>query len=203
MPRSSPYQPLIFRLLHGIHGSLVLGSAVTGFWLYNTWDYRWGRVPLPDAETKWLDIHHHIGEVLTPLVLIFLFYSVFVGRRRLISLKSLKSFLSLSQSSGWRVLHRLINTGLLGLLILSMVSSRLMGGASTLLEGKWSDVWYNLHVLSWALIVLLFVAHVLLSAKVGGFALLQSMIALKVLPADHPNQWPKRFSRWVKRMLNG
>lgn len=202
MPQSAPYQPLIFRLLHAIHGGLILGSAATGFWLYNTWDARWGRLPLPEADNTWMSIHHQIGEVLTALFILFFVYSIFAGRRRLITLTSLKQFSQLKPVVKWHTLHRLINTGLLGVVTLSMVSSRLMGGAKTLVNGEWNDVWYNLHILSWGLIVVLVIAHLLLSIKVGGFPFLTSAIAFRIQPKDSPTQWPKRFSNWVKRVIN-
>ena len=200
MPQSRPYQPLIFRLLHAIHGSLVFASIATGFWLYNTWDHRFGRLPLPKAETEWLDIHHQIGEILSPWVAIFLLYSLFAGRRRLFQSKSLKQLSNLSQPSGQYALHRCINTGLLGMLILAMISARQFGGAKILLQGEW-NLWYNLHVIAWVSLVLLVIAHLLLSLKIGGVPLVQSMIDYHIHPKDSPAQWPQRFSAWIQQIL--
>jgi len=42
MSRSAPYQPLLLRLFHNAHALLVLGALITGFWVYNTYDGRFG-----------------------------------------------------------------------------------------------------------------------------------------------------------------
>ncbi len=201
MPKTSPYQPLIFRLLHAANGLLVLGSMVTGFWLYNTWDYRFGRLPLPEADSKWLSIHHQIGEIVSVCFAAFLLYSLFAGRRRLIQLKSMKQLPYLNQPSGQSALHRLINTGLLGTLLLSMVSARQFGGAKALMNSEWDNVWYNLHVFAWVSMVVLVVAHVALGLRVGGLPLLQSMVNLQVRSKDSPSQWPRRLANWFHGLV--
>lgn len=162
MPKSRPYQPLIFRMTHAVHGTLVLASVTTGFWMYNTWDHRLGQLPLPDADTQLLDIHKQIGEFLTPFVAIFLLYSLAAGRRRLIQPKSLKQLSKPAQPAGQYALHRLVNTGLLGMVLLSMISARQFGGGRALIQAEWDNTWYNLHVFAWASIVVLVFAHVVL-----------------------------------------
>ena len=201
MPKSSPYQPLIFRLLHTFHGILILCSAMTGFWLYNTWDARWGRLPFPKAENEWLNYHHQIGEVLTGVFLIFLIYSLAAGRRRLTQPATLFKLGAMKPKQRWFSLHRLTNVGLLVMVFLAMLSSRLMGGAKTITQGEWGDIWYNIHLLSWALLVVLTLLHLLLTVKVGGMPFTMSAIALKVTPKDSPLQWPKRFSSWVRQFF--
>ncbi|MEL6353870.1 MAG: cytochrome b/b6 domain-containing protein [Cyanobacteria bacterium J06627_28] len=199
MPKSRPYQPLIFRLLHAANGLAVLGSLSTGFWLYNTWDKRFGRLPLPEADSKWLSIHHNIGQAVTLCFAVFLLYSLFAGRRRLIQLKSIKQLPHLSKPSGQYALHRLINTLLLSMLMLSMVSARQFGGPKALFNKEWDNAWYNLHVFAWASMVVLVIAHLSLSFKVGGVPLWQSVVAFNVRPKDAPSQWPQRFQQWFKK----
>ncbi len=200
MTKSRPYQPLIFRLVHAANGSLVLASIATGFWLYNTWDHRFGRLPLPEADSRWLDIHHQIGEAVSVFFAVFLLYSLFAGRKRLIQPKSLKQLPHLNRPSGQYALLHLINTGLLGMLLLSMVSARQFGGAKALMNSEWDNVWYNLHVFAWASMVVLVVAHVALSWQAGGVPLLQSMIDRRVKAADSPLQWTQRLQQWVKSL---
>lgn len=202
MPKSRPYQPLIFRLVHAANGLLVLASMATGFWLYNTWDYRFGRLPLPDAGNRWLDIHGQLGEIVSVCFAVFLLYSLFAGRKRLIQPKSLKQLPHLNRPSGQYALLHLINTGLLGMLLLSVVSARQFGGARALLNSEWDNVWYNLHVFAWASMVVLVIVHVTLSWKAGGIPLLQSMADRRVRPGDSPLRWPERFQRWVKSLSN-
>jgi hypothetical protein len=47
MPQLSPYQPVLLRILHGVAALLVVLALITGFWVYNTYDKRWGSLPLP------------------------------------------------------------------------------------------------------------------------------------------------------------
>lgn len=199
MPKSRPYQPLIFRGLHIFNGLAVLGSMATGFWMYNTWDARFGRLPLPLADNQLLGIHHQIGEMVSAFFAIFLLYSLFAGRRRLLQTKSLKQLPHFNKPSGQYALHQLINTALLGMLMLSMISARQFGGAKALMNEEWDNVWYNLHVFSWASMVVLVVLHLVMSFKVGGLPLWQSMVTLGVRAKDSPTQWPQRLKRWFQK----
>ncbi|MEL7071887.1 MAG: cytochrome b/b6 domain-containing protein [Cyanobacteria bacterium J06581_3] len=198
MPKSRPYQPLFFRLLHAANGIAVLGSIGTGFWLYNTWDQRFGKLPLPDADSQWFKIHHNIGTVVTVCFGVFLLYSLIAGRRRLIQAKSLKQLPHLNKPSGQHALYRLINTGLLGMLILSMISARQFGGARVLVNGEWDDVWYSLHLFAWASMVVLVLVHIALGLKVGGVPLLMSAFETRVRPKDSPRQWKQRLTSWMQ-----
>ncbi|MBE9062121.1 cytochrome b/b6 domain-containing protein [cf. Phormidesmis sp. LEGE 11477] len=200
MPRSSPYQPFIFRLIHAVHGILVLASIATGFWLYNTWDARFGQLPLPEAGSDWFKIHHNIGQVVTVVFAVFSLYSLFAGSQRLIQPKSIKQLSHVDKPSGQYALHRLINTGLLGMLILSLVSARQFGGARVLVEGEWNDVWYSLHLFAWASMVVLVLSHILLSFKIGGWPLVRSMVDSRIRPKDSPKQWPQRLTRWFQSL---
>jgi hypothetical protein len=49
MPRSKPYQPLLLRLLHGVNAVLIIGAAITGFLVYDSWDGRFGGLSLTKA----------------------------------------------------------------------------------------------------------------------------------------------------------
>lgn len=200
MPKSRPYQPLIFRIVHAANGILVFGSLITGFWLYNTWDHRFGQLPLPDSSSQLFKVHHNIGELVTAIFVVFFLYSLIAGRRRLIQPRSVKQLPHLSKPSGQYALHRLINTGLLGMLILSLVSARQFGGAKVLVEGEWNNVWYSLHLFAWASIAMLVVLHLLSSFKVGGWPLLQSMTDSHVRAKDSPNQWPRRLKQWFQSL---
>lgn len=200
MPKSRPYQPLIFRWLHALNGLAVLSSMATGFWMYNTWDQRFGRLPLPMAESQLLGIHHQIGEIVTVFFAVFLLYSLFAGRRRLLQLKSLKQLPHFNKPSGQYALHRLVNTALLGMLMLSMISARQFGGAKALMNEEWENVWYNLHMFAWASMVVLVLVHLTMSLKVGGLPLWQSMIDWHVRTKDSPRQWPQRLKSWFGRV---
>ena len=62
-----------------------MGSIGTGFWLYNTWDQRFGKLPLPDADSQWFKNHHNIGTVVTVCFGVFLLYSLIAGARVLVN----------------------------------------------------------------------------------------------------------------------
>ncbi|WP_228015323.1 hypothetical protein [Synechocystis salina] len=47
MSPTRPYQSLLLRLLHGAMALLTLLAISSGFWVYNTYDGRWGSLPLP------------------------------------------------------------------------------------------------------------------------------------------------------------
>lgn len=44
---SFPYQPLLLRILHGLTGLFLTAAILTAYWTYDTYDGRWGRIPLP------------------------------------------------------------------------------------------------------------------------------------------------------------
>jgi hypothetical protein len=52
MNRSTPYQPLILRILHGISGTLVIGAIISGFLVYNTFAI----CPIDSTIISWLRI---------------------------------------------------------------------------------------------------------------------------------------------------
>jgi hypothetical protein len=47
--------------------------------------------------------------------------------------------------------------------------------------------------------VLLTVAHVGLSLKVGGMPLVLSVVNMRVRASDRPSRWPQRFFTWVQQ----
>lgn len=47
MPQASPYQPALLRILHGVAAVLAILALISGFWVYNTYDKRWGGFVLP------------------------------------------------------------------------------------------------------------------------------------------------------------
>ena len=179
MSRSKPYQPLLLRLLHGIHAALALAAATTGFWMYNTWDARFGQLPLPKEDSQSYFVHLGFGNALYLILPVFAVYSLLAGCRRLVQLDSLHQLKQVGQTIWWYTLHRIVNTGLLLTITVALISGRLMIHKG-LLNGILSDPWYNVHIIAWLVLVLLFAAHFLMIVKVGGVPLLLSVVDLKL-----------------------
>ncbi len=189
-----PYQPLLLRFLHGIHAILALAGALTGFWIYNTWDRRFGQLSLPSANQNFYYFHLTLGNIFYFFMPAFAVYSLWSGRRRLVQSDSLNRLAHIGTPIWWYTLHRLVNTGILIAAGVALISGQftLHNG---LLRGILSDPWYSLHLVSWVALVMLFTAHLLMIAKVGGVPLLLSMFGSKVRPQEP-------FAHWLKKLLS-
>lgn len=184
-----------------VQGVLLLLGMVTGYWIFNTWDRRWLVLPLPRATELVLEMHEEIGGMFGGAIALFVIYSILSGRRRLIQPNSLSQLAKVGKPVWWYTLHRLVNTGLLmmgGLVVLS-------GDAlddDAMMAGQFSDLAYTLHVFAWAAIGVLMVAHLLLSLKVGGVPLLLSVFSRKVRIKDLPIYWPQRILNRIHTLAN-
>lgn len=195
MARKQPYQSLIFRLLHAAQGILAILGMLTGYWLLNTWDPQLGGLPLPQATDASIEWHEGIGGAFSSAIALFVVYSLWAGRRRLIQPKSLGKLIQVGKPAWWYALHRLVNTSLLIFGVLAVISGDNMDD-DALRNGIFSDWGYTLHVLSWLGMVLGLLLHILLSLKVGGVPLVLSMVNLKVRTTDQPSHWPQRLLHW-------
>ena len=89
MSSSAPYQPLLLRILHGISGILVITAIITGFLVYNTFDQRFGKIPIPKIEPI-QDIHGTVALCFLLLLPAFALYSFHAGEKRLLQPDSLQ-----------------------------------------------------------------------------------------------------------------
>lgn len=196
MARIKPYQSLIFRLIHAGQGILALLAMVTGYWLLNTWDPQFGGLPFPHAPKAAIEWHEDIGGVFSGAIALFIVYSLWEGRRRLIQPKSIKHLTRLDNTMGtpawWYALHRLVNTGLLIFASLAVISGDDLG-QNVMKQGVFANWGYALHVFSWLGLLLGSLLHILLSFKVGGVPLLLSIISVRIRDPDHPRYWPHRL----------
>jgi hypothetical protein len=125
MSLRTPYQPLLLRILHGVTATLVLLALISGYWVYNTFDGRWGRLALPRIDPM-VDIHGTIGLgffVVPPLLVV---YSLGAGRRKLLQPNSLGQLARWGSPTAWGALQRLVNTAMLVAAGLLRVSGKLM-----------------------------------------------------------------------------
>ncbi|NJN48741.1 MAG: cytochrome b/b6 domain-containing protein [Alkalinema sp. RL_2_19] len=173
MARQSPYQPSLLRLLHGLSALVLFGAATSGYWIYEQFDGRWGKLGLPMIDNV-MGLHHTIGEFATVLMLLFVLYSLTLGRRKLVQLSSLKQLVQPTHPAWWNSLHRLTNTFIMGAAILAVVSGKRMEGR-WLANEEFDQLPYLLHLSAWSAIGIGLILHLLMNLKIGGVPLLMSI----------------------------
>ncbi|MBW4421036.1 MAG: cytochrome b/b6 domain-containing protein [Myxacorys californica WJT36-NPBG1] len=209
MPLIKPYQPVFLRILHSANGVLVFAAVpaelrfaliASGFLIYNTFDYRFGKLPLSRIDTI-ISIHANLGWGLFAIVLAFALYGLAFGNKRLIQRNSLEKLTKVGKPIWWYTLHRLVNTVLLLAPLVAISAKRNSAGTATgnrtqadwLLSGDLLHPIYSLHLLAWATIVIALVLHVLMGLKVGGVPLLLlSIVDWRIRSNDLIKQWFKQ-----------
>jgi Ni,Fe-hydrogenase I cytochrome b subunit len=197
MSAKAPYQPSLLRLLHGISGLALLIATATGYWIYDQFDGRWGRIGLPQLDSI-MDWHHDIAGKAILIFILFGLYSLTLGRHKLIQQSSLKHLTQINTPIWWQGLHRLVNTTLLGAIVLAVISGREMQG-NWLVTGDYQHGVYFVHLAAWGTIVLGLILHLLMNLKIGGIPLLLSIFSLKLRPHDTPKHWPQQIQTIWKR----
>lgn len=187
MSKSKPYQPLVLRLLHGINALVALLAIVTSFCVYNIHDGRFGKISLPVIPDI-VGIHGTFGLILFLFFPFFAVYSFYFGKKRLIQPDSLQKLTQIGKPIWWYSLHRITNTAMLLAVALGVLSGKMVQ-EEWISNQDFNHVWYNLHLISWVIIVLSLSMHLLMSAKVGGMPLLLSMFDIKYRQEDSPATW--------------
>jgi hypothetical protein len=95
----------------------------------------------------------------------------------------------------WYSLHRLVNTLTLFALTFALYSGRMMD-SKWLPEGELNHFWYYAHLLSWLIMVVCLVLHLLMTAKVGGVPLLLSILKWGFREQDSPKLWLSQLRQW-------
>ncbi len=194
MTRSAPYQPLLLRILHSINGILVIAAIITGFLVYNTFDKRFGSIPIPKIDPI-QGIHGTMGLFFLLLLPAFALYSFHAGERRLLQADSIEKLSQFNKPIWWVSLQRLANTLMLIASVFAVVSGRMMK-EEWLPIGEFDHIWYYFHLIAWVMIVCCLAIHLLMSAKVGGAPLLLSMLSWKFRTQDSPKNWVSRLRGW-------
>jgi cytochrome b subunit of formate dehydrogenase len=200
MNRSAPYQPLLLRILHGVSGILVIAAIISGFLVYNTFDKRFGKIPIPKIDPI-QDIHGTMGLFFLLLLPIFALYSFHAGEKRLLQPDSLQKLSQLGKPIWWVSLQRLTNTLMLIAAVLVVISGRMMK-EEWLPIGELDHVWYYFHLIAWVIMICCLAVHILMSAKVGGAPLLLSILSWKFRPEDSPKNWFSRLRGWWNNFPN-
>lgn len=181
--RVIPYQPLLLRVLHGISALLAIGAWMTGFLVYDSWDRRFGGLGLTERDRNLIDIHGTFGFFLFFLFIAFAIYSLTAGRKKLVQPKSLQQLTQVGKPIWWAGLQRLTNTTMLLAAALAVGTGKLQD-ENWLPNGEMEHLAYYAHLIAWVVVLLGIAVHVLMSAKVGGTSLLQSMVSLKIRSDD-------------------
>ncbi|MBS3026343.1 MAG: cytochrome b/b6 domain-containing protein [Dolichospermum sp. DET50] len=200
MTRSAPYQPLIFRILHGVTGILVIGAIISGFLVYNTFDKRFGYIPIPKINPI-QDIHGTFGVFFLILLPFFAVYSFHAGKKRLLQPDSIQKLTQFGKPIWWVSLQRLVNTKMLFAAVLAVISGRMMK-EEWLPTGEFDHIWYYVHLIAWLIMICFLAIHVLMSAKVGGVPLLLSILSWKVRAEDNPLSWYSRLCGWLSNFYD-
>jgi thiosulfate reductase cytochrome b subunit len=191
MTRRSPYQPSLLRLLHGINALIALSALITGFWVYDTFDGRFGKVPLPRINDI-IGIHGTFGKTFWLFTPLFILYSVVIGYRRLIQKNSLSKLAQVNTPIWWHTLQQITNTTMI-IASLFAVSTGLLMQESWLPSGELNHTVYLLHLAAWATLLGCLVLHLSMSAKVGGISLLLSIVSFRYRASDSPKLWLQKI----------
>ncbi|MEB3210373.1 MAG: cytochrome b/b6 domain-containing protein, partial [Leptolyngbyaceae bacterium] len=182
-------------------GLFLIASILTAYWTYDTYDGRWGRIPLPiyrDIE----GIHGTFGLwtlLIFPALVIYAFHR---GHKRLIQPDSLDKMAHVGKPIWWYTLNRVFNTVALVALTFALFSGKMMD-ETWLPRGELTHAWYYAHLISWAVMVGVILLHLLMNAKVGGSPLLLSMLTWQFRDKDSPAHWPTHLSRWWLEVRQG
>ncbi len=187
MSQPHPYQPILLRLLHGATALLTISALISGFWVYNTYDKRWGSLALPQLEDI-QGIHGTIALTFLLLLPAFALYSFHLGDRRLIQERSLSQLSQLGKPIWWVSIHRLATTLMLLAATFAVVTGRMMK-EEWLPAGQINNPWYLAHLIAWAVMFTSLALHLLMGAKVGGAPLLLSMFHRTIRDDDRPSFW--------------
>ena len=198
MPQSQPYQPLLLRLLHGVNAILVIGAAITGFLVYDSWDGRFGKLGLTLKNRDLIDIHGTFGFFFFPIMIALAIYSIRAGSKRLVQPNFLNNLTQFGKPIWWVTLQRLANTLMLIAAIFSLLSGKFQD-ENWLPNGEINHVWYYLHLIAWCGIIACLAIHILMSIKVGGIPLILSIFDTQFRPEDSPAKWPEKVKAWVRR----
>lgn len=197
MPRSKPYQPLLLRLLHGVSALIALLAIVTSFWVYNTYDGRFGQLPLPRIKDM-IGIHGTFGLTFLIVMPAFALYSFHAGQKRLVQPDSFAKLTQVGKPIWWYSLHRIVNTVMLLAATFALITGRMMK-EEWLPAGELNHIWYYLHLTAWAVLVFCLAIHLLISAKVGGLPLIVSIFSLGYRPQDSPASWFQKIRSSLRR----
>lgn len=201
MKSTQPYQPLLLRILHGLTGLFLVAAILTAFWTYDTYDGRWGRIPLPsyrDIE----GVHGTFGLWTLLIFPAFVIYAFHRGQKRLVQPDSFTMLTQVGKPIWWYTLNRFTNTVALLALTFALFSGKMMD-ETWLPNGELTHAWYYAHLIGWVMMVGALALHLLMNAKVGGTPMLLSMLNWQFRDEDSPKRWSAHLSQWWSSLRKG
>jgi cytochrome b561 len=201
MPRSQPYQPFLLRLLHGINALLIIGAVITGFLVYDSWDRRFGALSITTRNRSLIDIHGTFGFFISYFALpLFLIYCWKAGRKRLLQADTFQQINNnnVGTPTWWYALQKTANTLMIVAALFSVISGKFQD-ETWLPLSDFTRVAYYVHLIAWVVIVLALALHLLISAKVGGFPLLLSMLNTTYRPQESPRFWFNKITNMFRK----
>ncbi|MFM7572444.1 MAG: cytochrome b/b6 domain-containing protein [Snowella sp.] len=187
MSPSTPYQPILLRILHGTNAILIFSALITGFLVYNTYDKRWGSLTLPKLEAI-QGIHGTIALTFLLTLPVFVLYSFRIGYRRLVQDQFFSHLTEVGKPIWWISIHRIANTLTLLSATFAVITGRMMK-EEWLPAGEISHSWYIAHLVAWLCVFFSVAFHLLLGIKVGGVPLLMSMFNRTKRSEDRLLSW--------------
>lgn len=195
MTPSQPYQPLLFRILHGLTGIFLITAMLTAFWTYDTYDGRWVSIPLP-AYKDIEGLHGTFGLYTLLIFPAFVIYAFHKGKKRLAQPNSMAKLSQTGKPIWWYTLSRFTNTLTLIALTFALFSGKMMD-ETWLPKGELNHAWYYAHLISWVVMVIAIALHLLMNARVGGSPLLLSMVSWRFRQQDSPKLWSAHVSGYL------
>ncbi|MUL35180.1 cytochrome b/b6 domain-containing protein [Gloeocapsopsis dulcis] len=194
MKSTQPYQPLLLRILHGLTGLFLIAAILTAFWTYDTYDGRWGRIPLPSYR-EIEGIHGTFGLYTLLIFPAFVVYAFHRGQKRLVQPDSFAKLTQVGKPIWWYTLNRFTNTFALVALTFALFSGKMMD-SGWLPRGELNHGWYYAHLIAWIVMVAAIALHLLINARVGGVPLLLSMLNWRFRDNDSPKLWSVHLAQW-------
>jgi hypothetical protein len=187
MSPSTPYQPILLRILHGTNALLAFSALISGFLVYNTYDKRWGSLTLPKLDAI-QGIHGTIALTFLLTLPVFVLYSFRIGYRRLVQEQSFSYLTEVGKPIWWVSIHRIANTLTLLSATFAVITGRMMK-EEWLPAGEIFHSWYIAHLVAWLCVFFSVAFHLLLGIKVGGVPLLMSMFNRTKRSEDKLSSW--------------
>jgi hypothetical protein len=173
-------------------------AVLTSFLVYIVYDHRLFNLGLPEIP-RIIGIHGTFGKLLLLGIMpAFALYSFHLGEKRLIQSDTFDKLKEVGKPIWWYSLHRVANTLMLLAITFALITGSRME-EEWLLQKEFDQLWYNLHLTSWVILVGCLAFHLLMIARVGGVPLMLSLFDIKYRQNDSPATWLQKIRAFFNR----